>query len=264
MIVEPTYQELQHPMRRHIRGLLGHGQQLPPSLLEQERRLEHRIRTSGLTDRLIHLLAGVQDSQTRANEPFEVFVMGEGSEALNASAKYADIITWLASSSQQYRESHFDATGRVADSIATLCTTRTDVKVEPDSVRWNIPSFDDWWKDFKIWVLEKTRWLPGGEDRLRSAKREATAVIRGRLSAEVLPQVQDLIDSTRARLVEANDQVARGLEQDMRKQFELTGGESTHLRTIADADGALSGPAVEPLLIALPVRTMRRLGWRQS
>ncbi len=189
-------------------------------------------------------------------------------EALNASAKYADIITWLASSSQQYRESHFDATGRVADSIATLCTTRTNVKVEPGTISWQIPDPNVFLRDLLIGVGQFFSGLPlfGGmiQEKVRQAKEKATNDIRRALERDVVPQVKNFIDSTRARLVEANDQVARGLEEDMRKQFELTGGESTHQMTIANADEALSGPAVEPLLIALPIRTMRRLGWRQS
>lgn len=189
-------------------------------------------------------------------------------EALSASAAYADILTWLAESAQQYRESHFDATGRVAESIATLCTSGTNVKVEPGAISWQVPDPNAFVRDLLIGVGEVFSVLPifGGliQDKVRQEKYKATNQIRRALEHDVVPQVLDFIDSSRVRLIEANDRVAKGLEEDMSKQFEFTGGEPAHQLTIAKADEALSGPAVEPLLIALPVRTMRRLGWRPS
>jgi len=189
-------------------------------------------------------------------------------EALSASAEYADILTWLAESAQQYRESHFDATGRVAESIATLCTSGTNVKVEPGAISWQVPDPNAFVRDLLIGVGEVFSVLPifGGliQDKVRQEKYKATNQIRRTLEHDVVPQVLDFIDSSRVRLIEANDRVAKGLEEDMSKQFEFTGGELAHQLTIAKADEALSGPAVEPLLIALPVRTMRRLGWRPS
>lgn len=78
MKIETDYEHLSQPMRRHIRALLSGSQSVPESIVNQQIRFERRIRDSGLSDKLIHLLAGVQDPQSRANEPFEIFVMGEG------------------------------------------------------------------------------------------------------------------------------------------------------------------------------------------
>lgn len=65
-------------LRRHLIAAFGTTQGLPAYLQEQQRRLEGAIRRGGLEDKLPHLLSGVTDDQRRAEEPFELFVVGEG------------------------------------------------------------------------------------------------------------------------------------------------------------------------------------------
>jgi len=189
-------------------------------------------------------------------------------EALAATGRYASILTWLAASAKQYRESHFDATGRVADSIATLCTTKTDVRVEPGNVAWRVPDPTSLLQSVLIRFGEFLSDLPligpWIRDKVIEAKAAATAVIRRTLEQEVVPQVEHLIESVRERLIEANRTVGTGLEKDVAEQFEQAGGFDMHRQTIRALDAALSGPAVEPLLVLLPVRMMRRLRWRRS
>lgn len=189
-------------------------------------------------------------------------------EALAATGRYASILTWLATSARQYRESHFDATGRVADSIATLCTTKTDVRVEPGNVAWQVPDPTSLLQRVLIGIGDLLSGLPliGGwiKEKVIEAKRNATLEIRKTLEQEVVPQVERLIENVREKLIEANRAVGTGLETDVAEQFEQAGGFDMHRQTIKTLDVALSGPAVEPLLVLLPVRMMRRLRWRLS
>src|ERR1019366_879114 len=77
-MVPSPYEIEQANFKRHLRALLASGNGVPRSIVEQEKRLEKRIRQSSISERLAHLLSGVQDAERKAAEPFEVFVMGEG------------------------------------------------------------------------------------------------------------------------------------------------------------------------------------------
>ena len=189
-------------------------------------------------------------------------------EALAGTGRYAGILTWLATHAKQYRESHFDATGRVAESIATLCTTKIDVRVEPSDMAWQVSDPTSLLQRVVIGIGDRLSGLPliGNwiRDSVIEAKAKATTDIRKTLEQEVVPQVERLLESVREKLIGANRFVGMGLESDITAQFEEAGGSDRHRHTIQTLDLALSGPTVEPLLVLLPVRMMRRLGWRSS
>lgn len=220
------------------------------------------------------ILAVTYDSRRKARNLMQLEAVNNDvrilmqNEALGASARYAGVITWLSTSSKAYRESQFEATGRVAECLATQCTTLTKVRVEPARANWRIPDPDDVIRDFLIKAGELLSGLPilgvFIVEKVLEAKAKATQEIRQALERDMLPQVQGLVNAARNELLEANRRVACALEHDVVQQFEATGGEVLHKRTIADAQEALTGPVVEPLLVALPVRTLRRLGWPRS
>jgi hypothetical protein len=74
--------EVQHPVshvfRRHAEALFGGTAQLPTCIAEQEASLAGAVEAAGLGDRLCHLLSGLRDVRARRDEPFELFILGEG------------------------------------------------------------------------------------------------------------------------------------------------------------------------------------------
>jgi tRNA U34 5-carboxymethylaminomethyl modifying GTPase MnmE/TrmE len=187
-------------------------------------------------------------------------------EAL-ASERYASIITWLASSSRQYNESHFDPTGRVAESISTLCTTKTNVKVEIEKIRWSIPDPNDFLRDVLIGFGNLISNIPTiGEifrEIVREEKRKAAENIKVELRKNIVPQVQPNLRSAKVRLIEATKLVADDLLEDVNIQFEIAGGIESHKNTLNAAKKVLESPIVEPLLISVPVRVLKKLNWRK-
>jgi Dynamin family len=235
-------------------------------------------RTSDLSrDALMRVRSGIQsvdyDSRERARGLMQLdgitndLRMLIQTESLAATAGYAEILNWVASSAKQYHESEFSSTGRVAEKISTVCTTKTDVRVEAESTLWSIPDPTNSIQRFLIGMGDFLSGVPllGGfvKNMVIEAKANATREIKDALENEVIPQVEALFTDTKERLVKANDGVSTTLLTDCNEQFELSGGKSMHSRLILDINTALKGPTIEPLLIALPVRMMRRLNWRK-
>jgi GTP-binding protein EngB required for normal cell division len=235
--------------------------------------------TSNLSrDALRRVRSGIQsvdyDSRERARGLMQLDAITNDlrllvqSESLAATAGYADILNWVASSAKQYLESEFSSTGRVAEKISTVCTTKTDVRVEAESTKWTIPDPTNSIQRFLIGVGDFLSEVPllGGfvKNMVIEAKAKATREIREALEKDVIPQIEALFADMKKRLVKANDGVAVALETDCQEQFEQSGGKAMHTRMITDIDSALKGPTIEPLLIALPVRMMRRLNWRKA
>jgi hypothetical protein len=46
-------------------------------------------------------------------------------------------------------------------------------------------------------------------------------------------------------------------------QFEIAGGIESHKNTLNAAKKVLESPIVEPLLISVPVRVLKKLNWRK-
>ncbi len=65
-------------MRAHARAVFSVEGGLPPYIQEQQRRLESAIDQAGLAGKLPHLLSSIVADRRRADEPFELFVLGEG------------------------------------------------------------------------------------------------------------------------------------------------------------------------------------------
>lgn len=75
MEVEPS---VAHMLRRHVEAVFGSTNQLPAWIAEQEAALAGAVEAAGLGDRLCHLLRGLRDIRARRDEPFELFILGEG------------------------------------------------------------------------------------------------------------------------------------------------------------------------------------------
>ena len=190
------------------------------------------------------------------------------SECLAANSRYADVLSWVASSAEQYRESEFSSTGRVANEILTSCTTKVDFHIELAKSEWTIPDPTNSIQRFLIGVGGLLSGVPliGGffKEAVKAAKAKATKEIREALEKDVVPQIEALFEDTKQRLMNANDNRAAALLSDCKKQFERSGGTAKHTRIITGIDSALSRPTIEPLLVALPVRMMRRFNWRKA
>jgi len=65
-------------MRAHGRAIFRTHSGLPSYIQEQQRRLEAAITRAGLEDKVPHLLGSISDDRGRVDDPFELFVLGEG------------------------------------------------------------------------------------------------------------------------------------------------------------------------------------------
>jgi hypothetical protein len=98
-------------------------------------------------------------------------------------------------------------------------------------------------------------------DLARKQEREATEQIRSEIKNKLIPQVKDQIESVKVKLIASTQLVAEDLLFDVDEQFALTGGLENHKNTLVNANKALNGPIIEPLLITLPNKLLRQLNW---
>jgi tRNA U34 5-carboxymethylaminomethyl modifying GTPase MnmE/TrmE len=188
-----------------------------------------------------------------------------GNRATEATRLYRDTtLTWAASQGTGYIASEFSPTGRVAERIRTTALTTIDIRVAC-TIYWNIPNVNDFLRD--LWTnglvcLSKIPILGTiFADDANTAQRDATCAIQNALREAIPTQISYLCEQVQNDLLSSIESTGTALLNDIAQQYAKVGGDAAQDMALSSIDSAMAQPLVDPLVVALPMRTMKRMRW---
>ncbi len=187
--------------------------------------------------------------------------------ARHATSGFRDLVTWANSGSRGYVLSEFAPTGSVADRLLTASATQTEVSITASRPQFEWQDPTGFWTAAKILAVETLSGIPliGGlfEEKACQLKDAAALDFRSNAMGPILQQLKDCLANAQGRLVTGVERVETALDHDITQQYDLTGGEAAHQEAMERIQAVISRRIVEPLLVAIPLRLMCKLGWRR-
>ncbi|NLI00886.1 MAG: hypothetical protein GX446_15495 [Chthonomonadales bacterium] len=187
--------------------------------------------------------------------------------ARDATTCFRDLVTWANGGSRGYVLSEFAPTGSVADRLLTASATETEVRITASKPEFEWQDPTGFWTEAKILAVDALSHIPLVGDlfaeKARQLKADAADDFRANAREPILQQLQACLAEAHVRLVSRVQVVETALHNDITRQYDLTGGDAAHQQAMERIDAVLSRNIVEPLLVAIPLRLMRKLEWRR-
>jgi hypothetical protein len=192
-----------------------------------------------------------------------------GSRVTTSAQLYrSTVLNWAASQSAGYISSEFSPTGRVADRTGTTALTSVDLRLAAPPITWRIPDVDDFWRDLAVTGLKALSSIPflGGlfVEEAERAERNATLSIRESLKCSIPDQVSCMCNAVLRDVLDTIANAGGPLQSDLQRQYSRVGGDAAQDLALSSIDSAMAQPLVDPLVVALPIRTMKKMRWEPA
>ncbi len=176
--------------------------------------------------------------------------------AQSAQRRFDDVVQWAMDPERAYRASEFGPTGAVAGVSMASGTTLTSVTIRPTSLSFVVQDPTGFWTEVKIFLAN----LFGAADEM---KREAAGKFRSAARDAIDKELKGKAKQASKRLTDHVTAAQSQFLMDVDEQYSRTGGDAVHGETADRVDRVLARRVVEPLLVSIPVKLMRRYGWRR-